>query len=439
MRPMAAQSSPSVGVAPVRGQSAEASSAQLLWVTEELPDRGLGGGSIRQSHLFEALASRYSVDLLVVGSVRDPRVRASARSILEVPRGRAPWPEHPVGRRLFELAIMLAYPRPSAMYLSWPARRELARALGALPRTYDLVCVEHLALAPLRARLPAGRSVITLHHLLSGMIRQEVGLAPGSRQRLYRRLDLVKARRLEREALRSFDRVIVCSREDARTLVAGRSEHDRTAVIPNGVDLEEFVPSPAPRAPRVLFPATLGYGPNVDGAVWFCREIWPRVMEAVPAATVSLVGRSPTAEVRALAALPGVDVEGDVPSLTPYYERSRVVVVPLRTGTGTRLKALEAMASARPLVGTSIGLEGLGIDDARHALVRDDPASFAAAVTRLLRDDGLVESIGTEGRRHVESEFGWPQIGAQLVELIAEVLDPPGPEAAALRGRRCGA
>src|SRR5205807_4596751 len=110
-------------------------------------------------------------------------------------------------------------------------------------------------------------------------------------------------------------------------------------VIPNGVDLDRVRPAAIPRQPRVLFPATLSYPPNAEAAVWFCTEVWSRIRAAVPEAAVVLAGRAPGPEIRELVRLPGVSVHADVPSMTPYLEAARVVVVPVRVGAGTRLKA----------------------------------------------------------------------------------------------------
>jgi glycosyltransferase involved in cell wall biosynthesis len=215
------------------------------------------------------------------------------------------------------------------------------------------------------------------------------------------------------------------SEEDAEQLarLGGNGIADRLAVVPNGVDLARFAAGQVPDEPRVLFPGTLHYSPNVDGAVWFCSEIWPLVREQVPEASLVLAGRDPSVEVHTLAQIAGVEVHADVPSMVPYFEAARVVVVPLRIGTGTRLKALEAMASGRPVVGTSEGLAGLGIRDGVQARVADEPAEFAAAVAETLRRDDLAAALGTAGRRHVEQQFGWDAIGEQFVSTVADLVE----------------
>ncbi len=400
-------------------------SRRVLWVSEEPPDRALGGGNIRQSYLFEALASVFPTDLLVVGPVTDEHVSSRAASITQLPKRRPLWTDHPVGRRALELAITLGSRYPMPAYPAYPGRRALGRAISARRAQYELVCVEHEALAPLVPRSRAQPWIITFHHLLSGMIETELGLAPGRRQRWFRRRDLGKARRLEQHALRRYDRCVVCSSQDAVALGAlgDQDRRDRIAVVPNGVDLAVFNPSPVPRQPRILLPGTLAWGPNVDGAVWFCAEVWPSIRAAVPEATLVLAGRSPVDEVLDLGRLPGVSIHADVPSMVPYFESARLVVVPLRVGTGTRLKALEAMAAGRPVVGTRIGLDGIGAVDGTGARVADDPEAFASAVVETLTRDDVAHSLAKSGRAHVERHFGWDRIGSQFVAMVSELLE----------------
>lgn len=415
---------------PVVQRTGAPGAGRVLWVTDEAPDRMLSGGSIRQSHLFEALASAYPTDLLIAGALVGDEVRALAEHVTELQTRLAPWTAHPVGRRALSLAISLGSPYPLAAYPAFPARRALARELRERSQRYDLVCVEHASLAPLIPARRSGRWMITFHHLLSGMIGSEATLAPGRRQLWYRLRDERKARALERRAVEAYDVSIVCSEEDAAALAAtaGEEAAARIAVVPNGVNTAQFTATPVPLVPAVLFPGYFGYAPNSDGARWFCAEVWPRLRQSVPDATLVLAGRKPTPEVLALGELPGVSVHPDVPSMLPYFQSARAVIVPLRVGTGTRLKALEGMAAGRPVVGTTTGLSGLGITDGVHARIADDPAAMADALGEVLRRDALADSLARAGRAHVEHRFDWTRIGAQLVELATQAMGGGRPE-----------
>jgi glycosyltransferase involved in cell wall biosynthesis len=111
-------------------------------------------------------------------------------------------------------------------------------------------------------------------------------------------------------------------------------------------------------------------------------------------------------------------VHPNVREIAPYVEAARLAIVPLRIGTGTRLKALEGMSAGRPIVGTTIGLEGLGLDAGTHALIADDAASFADAVIRVLTNDELASRLASAGRSFVDQRYSWPEIGSLYVEKL---------------------
>jgi glycosyltransferase involved in cell wall biosynthesis len=396
---------------------------RVLWVTEERPDRTLGGGSVRQAHLLEQVASVLPVDLLLTGQVHDQRVRAAAAHVTELDVRLAFTPEQPLVRQLHWLLVALLSPRPWYAYGAGPRRRALARVLRQRQEHYDIVCLEHETLAPLLPAAHAGRWVLTLHQVVSAELLQELAGVRRRRRRWLLQRDLAKAQRMEAQAAAGYDQLVVCSDDDARAIAAVANGKTRRpiAVIPNGVDLNEFSPSPIPRAPRVLFPGSFHFPPNIHGAVWMCSEIWPRVQAAIPNATLELVGRQPDPRVLALGSCPGVSVEADVPSMAPYFERARAVAVPLLVGTGTRLKALEAMASGRPVVGTTIGLQGLGVTDGVEVRLADEADEFANAIIEVLTDDEVAARLSDAGRAHVQDRFGWERIGREYLDLLLEL------------------
>ncbi len=155
------------------------------------------------------------------------------------------------------------------------------------------------------------------------------------------------------------------------------------------------------------------------------------MLQAVPDARLLLAGRSPAAEVLKLAAQPSVSVRADVPSMIPLFEAARVVVVPLRIGSGTRVKALEALAAGRPVAGTTTGLAGLDLVDGVHARMADRPAALAEAIVELLTDPVRAASLARAGREHVRDSFGWELIGRRFTQLVEELLEAPARRPAA--------
>jgi glycosyltransferase involved in cell wall biosynthesis len=310
---------------------------------------------------------------------------------------------------------VLALRQPSDITGAARVRRVLRPVLDRVADDSDAVVVLHLALAPLARRRRRAPWILELQNVASARARQELVDEPGRRQRWLLRREAANAARAERSLVRAYDRVIVVSDEDASIL--GLAE---PLVIPNGVEVPDR-PADLPAEPTVLLPATLDYRPNVLGARWFCDEVLPRVRSKVPDVRFALVGRHPVAEVVELATRPGVELHADVPAMGPWLAWARVVVVPLWIGTGTRLKALEAMAAARPVVGTPIGLEGLAISDGVQARVVEDPADMADAIVELLTSDASARALAGAGRRHVEARFRWEAIGRDLAEVLRGV------------------
>jgi glycosyltransferase involved in cell wall biosynthesis len=385
---------------------------RVLWVSAEPPDRSLGGGNIRQAHLLEALAHRHETHLLVTGRLGDDRVRAALAGVREVAEAPPPAVGSTWRRRLLDLE--LAGPSgPPERYEAGPARARLAVDLS--DAGFDVVVVQHAGLAPLLRGRRHAAWVCELHNIGSSTLTELAAIAPGGRQRWIRHRQADRARRFERWIARSYDALVTVSRPDAQTLVA------RSHVVPNGVDTTAWQRTALPQEPRVVFTATLNYLPNVDGIVWFCREVWPSVRERVPAATLQIVGRAPVAEVRSLAAVDGVSVHPDVPDVAPYVEAARLAVVPLRAGSGTRVKALEAWAAGRPVVATSTGLAGLEMEPGRHALVADDPAGLASAVVRCLTEDETAVGLADAGHQLAAGRYEWSVLGADYARWIDSV------------------
>lgn len=384
----------------------------VLWVTAEVPDRAGGGGNLRQGHLLVEVTRHLPVDLLVAGHVTDEGVRAAVRTLVEVPVEPRPGSSWRTRRRVDAAATAWVRRRPLEAQAHTTVRAALAPRVAELSSRVDTTLVHHQHLAGLLPESRGGRWLLHLFHVAGARAEQGAAASHGGQRALLRQ-EASNATRLERWAVETYDGVIVVSDADRRRLGASPD----TVVVPNGVDLARCAPTPVPSEPIVLLAGSLGYEPNVDGAKWFVRDIWPAVRREVPAARLLLVGRSPAPELTALDGFQGISVHADVPDMEPWLRKARVSVVPLRIGTGTRLKAIEALAAGRPIVGTSIGLEGLGLTDA-EASVADEASAFGELVVRVLLDDALAARRATAGRALARERFGWSTIGEALAGVL---------------------
>jgi sugar transferase (PEP-CTERM/EpsH1 system associated) len=230
--------------------------------------------------------------------------------------------------------------------------------------------------------------------------------ALGPRAWLYR-LESKRLRRLERGAA-AWAHALTLSTDAEADLYRRVCTSGPVHAVTNGVDLDAFQPrTEEEQRDTCVFVGALDYRPNVDGAVWFCREAWPEILHRRPRARVQLVGRRPVREVRRLAALPGIDVVGQVPDVRPYLARASVAIVPLRIARGVQNKVLEALAMSKATIASPGALEGLDPSVHEAALSASSAAEWVDTVLRLFDDDALRRRLAAAGRRFVEQHHCW--------------------------------
>jgi polysaccharide biosynthesis protein PslH len=236
----------------------------------------------------------------------------------------------------------------------------------------------------------------------------------------------------ERYLARTFSHSLVCTPRELQDLER-LIPHARASCVSNGVDLDYFRPLDVPKTPNELvFTGVMDYFPNVEGVVWFCREVLPLIRCAVPEATLTICGSRPNAAVQALTRIPGVRVTGRVPDVRPYLARASACVVPLRIARGIQNKLLEAMAMALPAVTTSACAAGVEATPGQDFFVADEPDAFADLTVRLLGDTELRRQTARSARACVEANYCWEHQLVRLDRVLAKVVGARRPEAAAV-------
>ncbi|HJV08951.1 MAG TPA: glycosyltransferase, partial [Acidimicrobiales bacterium] len=214
---------------------------------------------------------------------------------------------------------------------------------------------------------------------------------------------------IEGEAAGAVDQLWACSGPDAEALRSRYPGAAPVTVVPNTVDADALRrPAGATRrdAPAVVYPATFEYAPNHDAALTLVRDIHPLVRQRFPGATLTLVGAGASQALRdAAAQVPGVTVTGPVSDTRPWLWESTVLAVPLRAGSGTRIKVLEAFAAGLPVVTTAKGVEGIDAVDGEHVLVADSPRQFADAIATVHDDAEAAAALAGRARRLVEARY----------------------------------
>jgi sugar transferase (PEP-CTERM/EpsH1 system associated) len=294
---------------------------------------------------------------------------------------------------------------------------------------FDIVHVELSLLGHYLAALRPGhrtKRILSMHNIESVRFERELALAPWNARRLALSLDRYWFRSWEQRVVRSFDGIVAVSDIDKQWIERHASARP-VALVTNGVNVDYFRPQIASNATALVFTGTMNYPPNVDAVLWFAREILPRLRQRLPELGFTIVGGKPLAEVEGLTRVTGVQVTGRVDDIRPYLADALAVVVPLRSGGGTRLKILEAMAMARPVVSTTLGAEGLEVTHGHDILIADRPEQFVESVLALASSRNLASRIGQAGRELAVARYDWRQCLLGLEDLYRTVLagEPP--------------
>lgn len=390
---------------------------RLLFLSQTLPYPPDAGVKIRTYHLLRELAQAFDIVALCFcrsspGRYPEDAARgvAGLRPLARVEAFPIPQ-EHSTLRLLWDHARSLATGRAYTVfsYESRPFRRRLAELLRT--QEFDLVHLDSLDLSPYLPALP-GLPVVCGHHdAQSVLLRRRARLEPNPARAAYVAL---QARLTAREERRWCGRVacnITVSPVDSDALAA-LAPDARFAVIPNGVDTTYFRPEPG-ADDGLVFVGGTSWLPNRDALHHFAAEILPRLHALGVHARVRWVGRTTVDERRRWDAQ-GIELTGYVEDVRPYVRDAACYVVPIRAGSGTRVKILDAWAMGKAVVSTSVGCEGLAARDGENILVRDDPEEFARAVRDVLCDPDLRRRLGENARRTAERLYDWRIIGNEL-------------------------
>jgi glycosyltransferase involved in cell wall biosynthesis len=235
-----------------------------------------------------------------------------------------------------------------------------------------------------------------------------------------------KLRRVERLACEAAGLTIAVS-DDDRQRLAALAPRATTAAIPTGVDIDYFKPGGRGQIPgRLVFSGSMDWHPNEDAIQFFSNAILPRIRARVPHASLTVVGRHPSPALRALAERVGLTVTGTVDDVRPAIDEAEVYVVPLRAGSGTRLKIFEALAMAKAVVSTTVGAEGLTLTSGRNVVLADTPEDFANAVVSLLGSPSMRQSLGDAGRHLVETRYSWDRVARDFEDCCQSIIPTGG-------------
>ena len=392
---------------------------RALFVTPESPYPMVGGGALRAASLLQYLARSYSVDAVVFrapdAAIDFPSGLIDGLLSIDLPRHS----KHQAVRALRNGQRLLRRSPPLVdRFAGFGA--QIAAFLKDRP-PYDLAVVEHFWCAPYWEQIGARsrRTILDLHNIESAW-HLGCGRASDWPHSLAHGIFHRAALDLERQWLPRYSLLLATSALDAQR-VSSIAPQTRVAIYPNAIPLIDL---PArEEQDSIVFSGTLEYEPNRAAVRYFSEEIWPGLQRRWPNLKWRLVGRDPEAVERYIRGCPRIECTGAVDDAIAHLAAAKVAVVPLLSGSGTRLKIIEAWAAGTPVVSTTLGAEGLPARDGENILLADDGESFTRAVSRLLESAGDRERIGRAGRVQYEREFTWGAAWAALDRHLGPILN----------------
>lgn len=377
------------------------------------------GSKVRIFNLLRELSTHHEITLL---SFVDPEDQPGEESPMRTMCERVRVFPRPTrnGAKLMSLG---GYVSPTPRHLVTTHSPQMSQAVQTELRRerYDALVASQRRMVPYAAPisgLPKVWEEVETTVLREASLRERSPL-----RRLRRELTWTKERAHIRRMVRHFDACTVVSQQEEKQLRAIAPQVSRLVVVPNGVDLNHYKPMGVmPQPDTLIFNGSLTFAPNYDAVNYFLREIYPQIALRRPGVRFVITGRTEGLSLSGLSMDEGVTLTGHVPDVRPVVAGSWVCVAPLRIGGGTRLKILEAMALATPVVATRKGAEGLRVEHGKDILLAEDAGSFAREVIALLDDAALRHRLAIGGRQTVERVYGWRPIGERLGTLLREIV-----------------
>ncbi len=409
--------------------SGEAIFKNILMITPCAPDENGSGTFKRAAAHLKTLCGIYRVHLLifthdpVIPESRLEWLKSQCVSVVIIPSTKL----DPRGPSLPPKATMEEIFN-SELYSGLPSDNWLLRAVNKLGMTgFDAIFCFRISSALLLNRMQrvtsisARRKIVDFDDIESiSKKRAAKFVKMGIEIAVINKIIYWRLQKIENDLLRTYQDVLVCSDLDKK-LLQSRGSKAAIHAIPNSIALQPVTPPLQERDTlHILFVGIMSYAPNEDGVIWFCREILPLIRNQTKCRLrVSLVGYHPPHKVADLAKeIDDVTVTGGVESVAPYYKDCDLVIAPIRFGAGTRIKILEAMSFQKPVVSTTIGAEGIDIEDGLNIMIGDSPESFASACVTLLENTSRRLAMGQQGRKCIEEKYSAEVVAGRLEQIL---------------------
>jgi glycosyltransferase involved in cell wall biosynthesis len=405
----------------------------VLFLSTENPYPVDGGHHLRTYYILKILSRRY--DIHFIGFAQDKTEFRYTSNIKPFCKSVDLFRVAKTGFNIWFilLAVLNCFSRAPLIaqrYYVKAARRRIRQILAQ--HRIDLVHVDMLALGLYKQDLGNTPAILTNHNVeslrLYRWMQRETHLP-----RLFLGFQYHKLKNFERKTCRAFDHCIAVSETD-KTYLENLCQRSHFSVVPNGVDTDTFHPLSVPiQRNRLLWVGGMSGPHNSDAVAFFFDQIWPLLIDQRPNVEIDVVGGSPTARLLVQASKDSrIHVHGFVDDVRPFVARAAVFVAPLRSGSGTKLKVLNTMSQARPVVATSIAAEGIEVLAGIDLMIADEPETFGQAVLYLLNHPNIADKMGQSARNVILKTYDWRVLADPMYNLYDRIA---GQQSTALKFR----
>ena len=399
---------------------------RILFLSSWFPYPPINGAKVRVNNLLRPLLSRHEVTLIsFVNTLSSQKVSEEIESARQAFRGIVAVPAEKTNRQASILGLFS--PLPRSVKANYSARMAGAIGDALMSGRFDVVIASEVGdgtgiayYASIVRRCPK-----ILDDLEIALYIDRLSQSPSLLGRFRFHLGWLKMQRYLRDLTRRFDACTAPSALEENYIRRRVSSDIRLEVIPHSLDLDHWRldGSVAPQQGSLVFSGALTYFPNRDGVAFFLEEVMPLISRSAPEANLTVLGDADGFDSAARQATGRVNFSGHCWDVRPSVQKAWATVVPLRHGSGTRVKILESMALGTPVISTSKGAEGLEVTPEEDILIADGPGEFAAQTLRLLRDPWLRTTLSVNGRRLIEDKYDMRVVGERFNQLIESVVE----------------
>ena len=404
---------------------------QILWISQNVPFPPKTGVLQRNYNLVREASRIGDVTLLAVlkedilpgGFDLDEAMRELGKFCKRIEVVRIPIES---SRTLLYWTALRSLLTRDPFTVNWIKSRQISDQLKrlTLETDFDIIHYDTISLAAYSDMAGNTPKVLNHHNIESHLFQRRAQIETHPLKRLYYRIEGNKLERYEAAVCPTFDMNFTVSELDAKRLL-DTAPGTTATVIANGVDVDYFRPieTVAEEQESVIMVSGMNWFPNRDAVIYMCDHIWPMLSKAFPNISWTVVGSSPPDQLLQLASRDNrITVTGFVDDVREYIAKAQVYLCPMRDGGGTRLKILDALAMAKPIVATTMAYEGISITPEENVLVADTPESFVNQIGRLVNDSNFRKQIGSKAREFVIDNYSWPVIGKHLQSCYQEIL-----------------